>query len=197
MSTTKRTLALTSTGLAAALILGACGSDTDNGGAMSGMNGHGSSTTSGSNSSRAGDVMFAQMMIPHHQQAIEMADLAMANPATSAEVKDLAEQIKAAQDPEIQTMNGWLRQWGAPTTASMDHGTGGMMSEEDMASLKAAKGAEFNRMWLQMMIEHHRGAVTMAKDVLSTTETPDVKRLAQSVVDGQNNEIATMQGLLG
>ena len=197
MSTTKRTLALTSTGLAAALILGACGSDTDNGGSMSGMNGHGSSTTSGSNSSRAGDVMFAQMMIPHHQQAIEMADLAMANPSTSAEVKDLAEQIKAAQDPEIQTMNGWLRQWGAPTTASMDHGTGGMMSEEDMASLKAAKGAEFNRMWLQMMIEHHRGAVTMAKDVLSTTETPDVKRLAQSVVDGQNKEIATMQGLLG
>lgn len=199
MPTTKRTLALTGTGLAAALILSACGSDTDNGGSMSGMNGHGSSssTPAGSNSSRSGDVMFAQMMIPHHQQAIEMADLAMAKPATSAEVKDLAEQIKAAQGPEIQTMNGWLRQWGAPTTASMDHGTGGMMSEEDMASLKAAKGAEFNRMWLQMMIEHHRGAVTMAQDVLSTTETPDVKRLAQSVVDGQNKEIATMQGLLG
>jgi uncharacterized protein (DUF305 family) len=163
------------------------------------MNGHGSSSpaSSGSNSSRAGDVMFAQMMIPHHQQAIEMADLALANSSTSADVKRLAEQIKAAQDPEIQTMNGWLRQWGAPTTATMDHGTGGMMSEEDMTSLKAAKEPEFNRMWLEMMIEHHRGAVTMAQDVLSTTETPDVKRLAQSVVDGQNKEIATMRGLLG
>ena len=174
MSTTKRTLALTGTGLAAALILGGCGSDTDNGRSMGGLNGHGSSSpaSSGSNSSRAGDVMFAQMMIPHHQQAIEMAELALANSSTSADVKRLAEQIKAAQDPEIQTMNGWLRQWGAPTTATMDHGTGGMMSEEDMASLKAAKGPEFNRMWLQMMIEHHRGAVTMAQDVLSTTETP-------------------------
>lgn len=141
--------------------------------------------------------MFAQMMIPHHQQAIEMADLALANPSTSADVKGLAEQIKAAQDPEIRTMNGWLRQWGAPTTASMNHGTGGMMSGEDMASLEAATGSEFNRMWLQMMIEHHRGAVTMAQDVMSTTETPDVKRLAESVVEGQNKEIATMQGLLG
>ena len=69
--------------------------------------------------------MFAQMMIPHHQQAIEMAELALANSSTSADVKRLAEQIKAAQDPEIQTMNGWLRQWGAPTRATMDHGTGG------------------------------------------------------------------------
>ena len=199
MSTTKRTLVPTATGLAATLILGACGSDTDNGGSMSGMNGHGgSSSTAGSSasSSRTGDVMFAQMMIPHHQQAIEMADLALTNPSTSAAAKRLAAQIKAAQDPEIETMNGWLRQWGAPTTASMDHGTGGMMSEEDMASLKAAKGPAFSRMWLQMMIEHHRGAVTMAQDVLSTTETPDVKRLAQSVVDGQTKEIATMKGLL-
>jgi uncharacterized protein (DUF305 family) len=79
----------------------------------------------------------------------------------------------------------------------MDHGAGGMMSEEGMASLEAATGSEFNRMWLRMMIEHHLGAVTMAQDVLSTTETPDVKNLAQSVVDGQNKEIATMRGLLG
>ena len=200
VSTSKRTLVLTGTGLAAALVLGACGSETDNGGSMNGMGHGGSSSTSSSSgsasSSRAGDVMFAQMMIPHHQQAIEMADLALANPSTSADVKRLAEQIKAAQDPEIQTMNGWLRQWGAPSAASMDHGTSGMMSEQDMSSLRAAEGAEFNRMWLEMMIEHHRGAVTMAQDALSTTETPDVKKLAQSVVDGQNKEIATMRGLL-
>jgi uncharacterized protein (DUF305 family) len=200
----KRTLLLTGAGLAATLVLGACGSDAEDGASMSGMNGHGSasSTTSSSTgtstaSSRAGDVMFAQMMIPHHQQAVEMADLALANPSTSAEVKTLAEQVKAAQDPEIATMNGWLGQWGAPTTASMDHGTDGMMSEEDMASLEAARGPEFNRMWLEMMIEHHRGAVTMAQDVLSTTEDPEVEKLARAVVDGQEKEITTMQELLG
>jgi uncharacterized protein (DUF305 family) len=200
----KRTLVLTGAGLAAILTLGACGSDAEGGGSMSGMNGHGtaSSTTgasagSSTSTSRAGDVMFAQMMIPHHQQAVEMADLALANPSTSAEVKTLAEQVKAAQDPEIATMNGWLRQWDAPATTSMDHGTDGMMSEEDMASLEAARGPEFNRMWLEMMIEHHRGAVAMAQDVLSTTEDPEVEKLARAVVDGQEKEIATMQELLG
>ena len=201
VSTSKRNLVLTGAGLAAALILGACGSEPHTGGSMTEMGHVGSSSASrgsGSTSgSRAGDVMFAQMMIPHHQQAIEMADLALANPSTSADVEGLARQIKAAQDPEIQTMNGWLRQWGAPSAAAMDHGSSAMMSEADMDSLKAAKGSDFNRMWLQTMIEHHRGAVTMAHDVLSSTQSVDVKRLAQSVVDGQNKEIATMRGLLG
>jgi uncharacterized protein (DUF305 family) len=201
---TKRSLGLAGAGLAAALMLGACGSGAENPGSMGDMNGHGSSgsTTSSStssssaSSSRAGDVMFAQMMIPHHQQAIEMAELALTNPSTSADVKELAEQIKAAQDPEIQTMNGWLRQWGAPTSAAMDHGSSGMMSADDMAALKAAEGAKFNRMWLEMMIEHHQGAVTMAQDVLSSTEEAEVKSLAQAIVDGQKKEIVTMQGLL-
>lgn len=190
---------LAASALAAVLALGACGSSPESSGSMTGMSGHGSSTSmtsSATSSSRAADVMFAQMMLPHHRQAIEMADLALTNPSTSADVKALAEQIRAAQGPEIETMNGWLRRWGAPTTASMDHGTG-MMSAEDMASLEAARGPAFNRMWLQMMIEHHRGAVTMAQDVLSSTQTPDVKKLAQSVVEGQNKEIATMRGLLG
>ena len=199
MSNTKRSIALAGAGLAAVLALGACGAGADDSESMGGMNGHGSSSAapppSGS-ASRAGDVMFAQMMIPHHQQAVEMADLALENASTSSDVKGLAQQVKAAQDPEIATMNGWLREWGAPTSAPMDHGTSGMMSDEDMASLKAAEGAEFNRMWLEMMIDHHQGAVTMAQDVLSSTEDPEVKNLAQAVVDGQKKEIATMQGML-
>ena len=199
MSSTKRMIPLAGAGLAALLALGACGSDADGSGSMGGMNGHGSSSAGASPSgsaSRASDVMFAQMMIPHHQQAIEMADLALANTSTSSDVKGLARQIKTAQDPEIATMAGWLREWGASTSAPMDHGTSGMMSQEDMESLGAAEGAEFNRMWLEMMIDHHQGAVTMAQDALSSTEDPEVKSLAQAVVDGQKKEIATMQGLL-
>jgi uncharacterized protein (DUF305 family) len=196
---TKRSTTLAGAGLVAVLFLGACGSDEEASQSMGGMTGHGSpgSTSAPSSAgSRAGDVMFAQMMIPHHQQAIEMADLALANPSTSPDVERLARQIKTAQDPEIETMNGWLSEWGAPTTASMDHGTSGMMSDADMAGLESAQGAEFNRLWLEMMIEHHQGAITMAQDVLSSTEDPDVKGLAQAVVEGQKKEIATMQGLL-
>jgi len=196
-----RPLFFAGAGLAAVLTLGACGAGAGSSGSMNGMSGHGgtfsTSSTSAASSSRAGDVMFAQMMIPHHQQAIEMADLALTNDTTSTAVRTLAEQIKGAQDPEIQTMQGWLREWGAPTGAAMDHGTAGMMTAQDMASLKAARGQQFNRMWLQMMVEHHQGAVTMAQDVQSTTEDPRVRQLAQSVVDGQKKEIATMQGLLG
>lgn len=199
MFSTKRSIALTAAGLAAVLTLGACGSGADGSASMGGMNGHGTSsaasTPSGS-ASRAGDVMFAQMMIPHHQQAIEMADLALANASTSAAVRDLAQQIKAAQGPEITAMNAWLREWGAATSAAMDHGTSGMMSEEDMASLKAAEGAEFNRMWLEMMIDHHQGAITMAQDVLSSTGDAEVRSLARAVVEGQKKEIATMQDML-
>lgn len=200
MFSTKRSIGLAAAGLTAVLTVAGCGSGADGSQSMGGMNGHGTSsaasTPSGS-ASRAGDVMFAQMMIPHHQQAIEMADLALANASTSADVKGLAQQIRAAQDPEITTMHGWLREWGAPTSAAAtDHGTNGMMSEQDMASLKAAEGAEFNRTWLEMMIEHHRGAVTMAQDVLSSTEDAAVASLARAIVDGQKREIATMQGVL-
>jgi uncharacterized protein (DUF305 family) len=158
------------------------------------------------------DISFAQLMIPHHAQAIEMADLALTN-ATSPDVKMLAQQIKDAQDPEIAMMDGWLTSWGASDTMpGMDHSesatgdmggmdmggvTGaGMMSAEDMAKLSAATGTDFDTMWLQMMIAHHQGAVTMAQQVLDTTQNADVTKLAQNVVDGQTTEITTMQRLL-
>ncbi|GAB3069397.1 DUF305 domain-containing protein [Pedococcus soli] len=190
--------------LVGAIALAACGgADTDHN-SMTGMSGMGTATPSATATAKVdpADVMFAQGMVPHHQQAVQMADMALAR-ATSSDVKALATKIKAAQDPEIATMNGWLNRWGAPSSAGdmngmagMDHGSDGMMSQADMSKLSQASGAAFDRMWLTMMIAHHQGALTMAKDVLATTKDQNVRTLAQSIVDGQTKEIATMTGLL-
>lgn len=152
------------------------------------------------------DVAFAQLMIPHHQQAIAMADLALAQ-ASSPDVVALAEQIKGAQDPEIEMMGQWLTAWGAPmamATQDSGHDMGdmgdmmseGMMSDDDMSELAAANGADFDQMWLRMMIAHHEGAIVMAEQVLTTTTNPAVRGLAQAVIDGQTAEITTMQQLM-
>ena len=170
-------------------------------GGISGMD-HGSSATSTAPSApastgSAADVMFAQMMVPHHRQAIEMADLALKKGSASAQVKALAGQIRRAQDPEIATLNGWLTAWGAPASdGAMDHGVDGMMTEQDMASLAGTDGAAFDRMWLTMMVEHHEGAVAMSKDALARTQNLEVRRLTQAIITGQQKEIATMKGLL-
>jgi uncharacterized protein (DUF305 family) len=157
----------------------------------------------------AGDVAFAQLMIPHHEQAVQMADLALQH-ADSAQVTALAQQIKAAQDPEITQMKGWLTMWGAPMTMEgsdasgkpgMDHGgmdmggvtVSGMMTADDMAALAKARGAEFDRTWLQMMISHHQGAIQMAEQVKATSTDPQVTQLADAIIAGQTAEIATMQ----
>jgi uncharacterized protein (DUF305 family) len=141
-----------------------------------------------------------------------MADLAASN-ASSAVVNALAAQIKAAQDPEVTMMTQWLTDWGAPMTMpgtdasgmptdSMDGmdmggvGAAGMMSSQDMDNLAMATGADFDTMWLQMMIAHHQGAISMAQDVAGTTTNPDVKALADAIISGQDAEIATMQQLL-
>lgn len=142
------------------------------------------------------DVSFAQGMIPHHRQAIEMADLAESN-ALSPQVRDLAAQIKAAQGPEIATMTSWLEEWGEPVAAEMGGHSGmGMMDEAEMGDLDAATGAEFDRMFLEMMIEHHRGAVTMAERELEEGQFAPAMELAQNVIDSQNAEIEEMEGLL-
>ncbi|MEO5982319.1 MAG: DUF305 domain-containing protein [Pedococcus sp.] len=197
MRVTPRHLAAT-LGLAATLALTACGNDgSTSGTAMDGMGGQ-TSSSSPAQTGRVGDVMFSQMMVPHHEQAVEMADLALKNDSASTEVKSLAQQIKAAQDPEISTMNGWLKEWNAPASAEMNHGgSDGMMSAEDMASLEKASGAEFDRLWLTMMVQHHQGAIEMAQGVLDTSSDTRVKALASAIIDGQKKEIATMQGLLG
>jgi uncharacterized protein (DUF305 family) len=203
-----QSLLLAASGIALAALLSACGSA-----------GHSASSTDMSSPPAAvqvaepgGDISFAQGMIPHHAQAVEMSDLALIHSA-SPQVRALAEQIKAAQGPEIDLMEQWLSAWGAPTGAAgdpvaggtddghggghdMDMGDMGMMSDADMESLGSAHGDGFDRMWLEMMIEHHEGAVVMAEEVLRTTKDPEVRRLAQGIIDGQEVEIETMRGLL-
>ena len=146
------------------------------------------------------DVLFAQMMIAHHQQAVEMAELAV-DQAESQEVKDLAADIEAAQAPEIETMTSWLETWGE----SVDMGgmdmremddMQGMMSDEQMASLETASGAEFDEMFLTQMREHHVGAVMMAEEELETGQFPEALELAQTVIDTQQAEIEEIDRLL-
>lgn len=148
------------------------------------------------------DVTFAKGMIPHHEQAIEMAMLAE-DRAGSREVKQLAASIEAAQDPEIQTMTGWLETWGEDVPeheGGMDHGSGddmfGMMSSQDMEELEAASGEEFDQMFLTMMTEHHEGAIEMAQIEQADGENPDALALAEKIETDQQTEIQTMQRLL-
>lgn len=147
------------------------------------------------------DMSFAQAMIPHHQQAIDMAKLA-GEKATDSKVKDLATRIEGAQDPEIEKMNTMLEQWGASMEESMpgmDHGSmsmPGMMTDEEMQKLEKATGAEFDKMWVQMMIKHHQGAIDMANTELKSGSNADAKALAQQIVDAQQAEIDEMQGML-
>ncbi|MFI5486764.1 DUF305 domain-containing protein [Micromonospora echinaurantiaca] len=160
-----------------------------------------SGASAGASAFGPADVMFAQMMIPHHQQAVEMADLAATRAADPA-VKRLAGQIKAAQAPEIATMSGWLAAWGRPMPSPggkmphMDHGMPGMMSAADMARLAAVSGREFDRQFLTMMIAHHEGAITMAEDELAEGANPDAKKLAQEIITAQRAEITTMREIL-
>lgn len=177
---------------------GSDGGGVDLGGKDAGMDmGGGASTTVASAAFNDADVAFAQGMIPHHQQAVEMADLAT-DRASSQEVKDLAAQIKAAQDPEITNMTGWLKEWNQPTQMSgMDSmDMTGMMSDTQMSDLTAASGAEFDKMFLEMMIEHHNGAIEMANTEISDGKNPEAIALAKTIVKAQEAEIETMQGLV-
>ena len=142
--------------------------------------------------------MFAMMMIPHHEQAIEMSDVILAKSEVDQGVLDLAQQIKDAQGPEIELMESWLDAWGMPSSGGMggmDHGDG-MMSDADMAALEAADGAEAAQLFLEQMIEHHEGAIEMAQDELDDGVNPDVLALADRIIVSQTAEIATMRELL-
>jgi uncharacterized protein (DUF305 family) len=143
------------------------------------------------------DVTFAQMMIPHHQQAVEMAGLADTR-ATDPQVKQLAVQIKAAQDPEIKTLTGWLRTWGKPTTMAGGQSMAmpGMMADGDMTKLKAASGKDFDRMFAQMMIAHHNGAIQMAADEQAGGKNADTKALAKNIATSQQAEVTTLQKIV-
>jgi uncharacterized protein (DUF305 family) len=188
----------------ALLAMSACGGDHMSGSGMnSGSDMMPAATASaGAAAFSAADVMFARMMIPHHREAIEMAEMAESR-ASDPEVKSLAAKIKEAQQPEIDTMTGWLSAWGQPapmpgmSMPSMDHGAmPGAMSRADMATLEAAKGAAFDKQFLTMMITHHQGAITMAQDEIRDGSNTGTKALAQKIVTDQQAEITTMRTIL-
>ncbi|MFD6598249.1 DUF305 domain-containing protein [Streptomyces coelicoflavus] len=203
----RRTAAVAAAG-AAALVLAACGGNGDDD-SSAGHGGHAATASSSAPASasasqgqhNAADVAFAKGMIPHHRQAVEMADLAP-DRAQSAEVKKLAADIKKAQDPEIKTLSGWLTSWGedVPAEGAMDHSMhdmGGMMTAEEMTELKNASGKAFDTAFMEMMIKHHEGAVDMAKTEQADGTYGLAKKMAGEIIDSQSAEIEQMNALLG
>ncbi len=159
------------------------------------------------------DVSFASDMLQHHAQALSMVDLTRGRPL-DPEVEALAEQIRAAQAPEIETFTQWLTDWDeeVPETmrdhanadgdmgdsmAGMDSDMPGMMSAEDMTALADASDDEFQTMWLEMMVEHHRGALEMADVETTDGQYEAAVNLAVDIIESQTAEIETMEGLIG
>ncbi len=166
-------------GLLAVLLLGGCGSADRHNDA---------------------DVAFATQMVPHHRQAVQMSDVLLAKTGVDADVLALATQIRAEQAPEIAQMTGWLGDWGAPAPsgdAGGMEGMGGMMSPTAMQDLMDAQGRQAQTLFLQGMIGHHQGAVTMAQTERAQGKNADAKALASSIITSQQAEIDRMTQLLG
>ena len=208
-TTTMRTRALGAVALTLALGAGltACGDDT-------------SDTSSKAEVSATdhndADVTFASDMITHHAQALSMVDLTLERDL-DPEVQALAEDIRDAQGPEIETMADWLTTWGEDVPDTMrDHANAGhdmgdmsdtmddmghddmpgMMTAEDIDELENASDAEFQDMWLEMMVEHHEGAIEMAETEQADGQFKDAVDLAGQIIDAQKQEIDTMNGIL-
>ncbi len=179
-------------GLAGCVIVPGQTTDAQHGGMMN----DGDSDSDTSSSFDMNDVMFAQMMIPHHEQAVELATLAEAN-TTNPKILDLASRIKSAQAPEIEQMKGWLDSAGAGMDMNHSMPMAGIVSEKDMATIRNAMGAEFDGLFLVHMIAHHQGAIDMAKDVVETSTNDEVITLANNIITSQQAEIDEMNALLG
>ena len=141
------------------------------------------------------DLMFAQMMIPHHEQAVDMSYMALANTQNS-DVRTLAESIITHQSTEVMTLKSWLDAAGVTLDDSHSMHMQGMLTDAQLAELEAAKDAEFDALWLTGMIMHHEGAVVMAEEVTDSTNT-EVAEFASHVIEDQTAEIAKMKDLLG
>jgi len=140
------------------------------------------------------EIMFAQGMIPHHQQAIDMSNMALKNGA-SAEIKKLAKGITSAQQKEMSQLKYWLTATNSSMAMDHDMGMNGMLSKSDLAGLKKLKGSKFNTAFLKAMIAHHEGALQMA-DLLDGTKNMEAKMIAADITKGQSAEITLMKKLL-
>lgn len=205
----RRALGATGLALTLALTAAACGDDPD------GDSRAGVSATAHDDA----DVAFATEMVQHHAQALSMVDLTVGR-TLEPEVQTLAESIRDAQAPEIETMVDWLSDWGEEVPATVrDHSHAGhdpsdvagsmegmdedsmdmpgMMSADDMEALQDAPDDRFQTMWLEMMIEHHAGAVEMAETERDEGTYRPAVDLARSIIDSQTAEIEQMEALLG
>lgn len=203
-----RTFPLAALALASALTLTACGTETteEDPGTDTSSSTTGSAEQVSSEHNEA-DVTFAQMMIPHHQQAVEMSEILLADEDISTDVADFAQGVIDAQGPEIERMNAMLEAWGEEPmdTGNMDTGDmdgsdhggmSGMMSQEDLTALEEAQGTEASRLYLAQMIIHHEGAVEMAQSQVDDGKNPQALRLAEQVIDAQEAEITEMEQMI-
>jgi uncharacterized protein (DUF305 family) len=163
------------------------------------------STAAGSASStfNEADVKFAQTMIPHNEQAVEMADAISGKQGVPPEITQLAQQIKDAQVPEVEALRGFLAGWEQPlipdhsSEAHEDHWAAEVvLTPEEMQALNAADASKGQRLYLRGMIKHHQGAMPMVQEEIDNGENPDAVKLAQGIKDGQSALIKTMETLL-
>ena len=217
------TVAIAVTTTTAALFAAGC---SDDDGSMPGMD-HGSSSSSPATSAKPAarsdfndaDVTFLQMMYPHHAQAVEMARLVPSR-TQNEQLRALAADVEQAQAPEMEQITTLLQSFGKPAPSASGHNMEmpgmtstmnmpgmtttpstanmpGMMSNDQMNALAAASGADFDRQWMHMMIEHHTGAISMSNTELTSGTNTDARTLATAIIAAQQAEIATMRGLLG
>lgn len=196
MTSTPVRIVAVAAALATAVVVSSCSKTEDHSAHAT------SSTTSSATAAahNADDVMFAQMMIPHHQQAIDLAAMASIH-TTNQAVRSLAGKIADEQQPEIDQMNALLQQWGVDPAMGDHSGHGatmqGMVDEATMTKLKSLNGPEFDTLWLQAMIGHHQGAIEMAKTEIANGQSTDLTTMAKSIVTGQQAEIDQMKQMLG
>ncbi len=213
-----RPLTLVAAGVLAGLLLAGCGSSSPAGSpatssppasSAAGPTAAASPDTSPHNDQ---DVTFASDMIPHHQQAIMMAQMVPRH-STDPQLGQLAASIQQQQQPEIDLMNGWLRSWGQPvpslgTGYGRGYGMGrgmmggrfgmpGRMNDDDFRRMQGMTGSGFRIMWLTGMIAHHQGAITMARQELDRGQFPPARQLAQNIITSQSAEITKMRQMLG
>ncbi|WP_091605421.1 DUF305 domain-containing protein [Arthrobacter koreensis] len=187
--------------LAAGLVLSGCATPGTSGSASPSADGRShraSQSPDAEASHNSADTMFAQMMIPHHEQAVVMSSMMLDKEDLDPRITELAREIKAAQGPEIQQMEDWLEAWNEPRAPLKGHSMAmdGMLGEDQLAALEQARGPEAARLFLTGMIAHHEGAVEMAEEEIAAGKDAGAVELAETIAATQKAEIVRMQALL-
>ncbi len=148
------------------------------------------------------DLMFARTMVPHHEQAIEMADVLLAKPDVDVQLVDLANQIRGGRGPEVEQLTAWLEEWGWPLPEPGSSDTAesgpvdGTQSDGGAQTLAAAQGVDAGRLFLELMIANHRGAIEVARTEVEEGRHEGAVAMAQQTMDAHQAEISTMEALL-